>query len=268
MHCYNCGAQDHWAHDCPELSSKQQVQLHMNVQGKVDTKEFEEGHQLLNVSLMQGETLPDKRAYLDGCSTVTAFTTDKYLRNLEMVEQGIKINCNAGVVTTNQKGTFGQLNVWYVLNRITNIFFMHKLKQKYPITYDSWVGYYLVHTPKGIFKFHKDKQGLPYIDLEGLSQKAATMLMQVNQAQGAQECASGAARIHVQMVCGNYEGYTKQEIVQAKQARKAQAMIGNPSKKDFRGMVTNHLVANCPVTHANITNACQIFGLDLASIRG
>ncbi len=44
-------------------------------------------------------------------------------------------------------------------------------------------------------------------------------------------------------------------------------MIGNPSKKDFRGMVSNHLVTNCPLTHANITNACQIFGPDLASIR-
>jgi hypothetical protein len=65
LHCYNFGALDHWAHDCPELSSKQQAQLHMNVQGMDDTTEFEEGHQLLNVSLMQGGALPDKRAYLD-----------------------------------------------------------------------------------------------------------------------------------------------------------------------------------------------------------
>ncbi len=54
--------------------------------------------------------------------------------------------------------------------------------------------------------------------------------------------------------------------MQAKQARKAQAMIGNPSKKDFRGMVSNHLVANCPVGHANITNPRQTFGPDLVSI--
>jgi hypothetical protein len=97
----------------------------MNVQGKDDTKDFEEGHQLLNVSLMQGEKIPDKRAYLDGCSMVTAFKTDKYLRNLEMLEQGIKIDCNAGVVTTNQKGTYGRLNVWYFPNKIPNIFSMH-----------------------------------------------------------------------------------------------------------------------------------------------
>ncbi len=81
---------------------------------------------------------------------------------------------------------------------------MHKLEQQYRITYNSWVGYYLVHTPKGIVKFHKDEQGLPYINLEGSSQEAATMLMQVIQAQGTQECMSGAARMHMQMVGGNY----------------------------------------------------------------
>ncbi len=40
----------------------------------------------------------------------------------------------------------------------------------------------------------------------------------------------------------------------------------NPSKKDYNGVVSNHLISNCPVTHANITNAQTIFGPDLPSI--
>jgi hypothetical protein len=51
-----------------------------------------EGHQLLNISFMQGESLPDNRAYLDGCSTVTAFKTDKYLKEVRTVPGGININ--------------------------------------------------------------------------------------------------------------------------------------------------------------------------------
>jgi hypothetical protein len=43
---------------------------------------------------------------------------------------------------------------------------MHKLEKYYRITYNSWEGYYLVHTPRGKVEFHKDKQGLPYIDLD------------------------------------------------------------------------------------------------------
>jgi hypothetical protein len=59
-----------------------------------------------------------------------------------------------------------------------------------------------------------------------------------------------------------------QVVVQAKEARRAQAMLGNPSKKDYKGMVSNNLIANCPITSSDITNARTIFGPDLASIRG
>ena len=116
----------------------------------------QEGHQLLNVSMLQGDGLPDNRAYLDGCSTVTAFKADKYLQGLKTVRNRLKINCNAGAVTTNEQGRFGKLRVWYIPNGIANILSMQELEQHYRITYDSWDGYYLVHTPKGTVKFCKD----------------------------------------------------------------------------------------------------------------
>jgi hypothetical protein len=54
---------------------------------------------------------------------------------------------------------------------------MNELEKHYWITYNSWQGYYIVCTPRGEVRFHKDKHGLPYIDLEGSSQEAITMLM-------------------------------------------------------------------------------------------
>jgi hypothetical protein len=72
----------------------------------------------------------------------------------------------------------------------------------------------------------------------------------------------------VEMVQANYEGYTKKDVVKAKKARRAQAMMGNPSKKDYKGVVSNHLISNCPITHTNIANARAIFGPNLPSIRG
>jgi hypothetical protein len=113
-HCYNCGSADHWAYECPQQTNKQQAQLHMNLEGNKDVEEQEhqEGHQLLNMTMVQGGALPNNRAYLDGCSTVTAFKMDKYLRKIKTVPGGIKINCNAGVVSTNQMGTYGNLKVW------------------------------------------------------------------------------------------------------------------------------------------------------------
>jgi hypothetical protein len=45
-------------------------------------------------------------------------------------------------------------------------------------------------------------------------------------------------------------------------------MIGNPSKEDFKGMVRENMIQNCPVSPAAITNVRAIFGLDLPSLRG
>jgi hypothetical protein len=111
----------------------QQAQLHMHIEAgeAKEPKVLEEVHQLLNVSLMQGDALPDNWAYLDGCSTMTAFKTDKYLKDIKMLPHGIKINYNTGAVVTNKMGSFGRMNVWYIPNRIANIFSMHKLEKHY-----------------------------------------------------------------------------------------------------------------------------------------
>jgi hypothetical protein len=72
----------------------------------------------------------------------------------------------------------------------------------------------------------------------------------------------------IQTVRGNYEGYTKREVTQAKEARRAQAMVGNPSEKDYKGIISNNLIANCPISSKDVSNARTIFAPDLASIRG
>ena len=58
----------------------------------------------------------------------------------------------------------------------------------------------------------------------------------------------------VETVRGNYEGFTRRKVLQAKEARMAQAMLGNPSERDYKGMVSNNLIANCPVSALDVTN--------------
>jgi hypothetical protein len=46
-------------------------------------------------------------------------------------------------------------------------------------------------------------------------------------------------------------------------------MIGNPSKGDYRGLVSSNMISNCPIAPTDITsNARAIFGPDLASVQG
>ncbi len=66
----------------------------------------------------------------------------------------------------------------------------------------------------------------------------------------------------------NFEGFTKHEIKIAQEARRLQGMIGNPTDREFTGMVREKLIANCPVTAHDVQNANQNFGPDLANLRG
>jgi hypothetical protein len=66
-----------------------------------------------------------------------------------------------------------------------------------------------VHTAQGQVHFHKDKQGLPYIDLEQSGRMAAIMLMQ----NASQQTTGSEGVALVQTVRENYEGYTKREVM-------------------------------------------------------
>ena len=70
----------------------------------------------------------------------------------------------------------------------------------------------------------------------------------------------------VQTVRENYEGYTKREVLRAKEARRAQAKIGNPSEGDCKGMVSSNMIKNCSITPSDIANAKEVFGPALASV--
>jgi hypothetical protein len=114
--------------------------------------------------------------------------------------------------------------------------------------HDSWDWYYVIHTPRGDVKFHKEEQGLPYINLEKLDEEAAMLLIQMMEQQD-EENKDGTKKevTLVQTVRGNYEGFTKREVIKAREVREAQAMLGNPSKKDFQGLVSSNLIPNCPI---------------------
>jgi hypothetical protein len=82
----------------------------MNLETGQDKEEMnptKEGHQLLHVNLAQGGELPDNWAYLNGCSTVTAFKSNQYLKGVETIKGGIRIYCNAGTVVANKRGNYG-----------------------------------------------------------------------------------------------------------------------------------------------------------------
>ena len=108
--------------------------------------------------------------------------------------------------------------------------------------------------------FHKDENnGLPYIDLR-------------SQQKTQQHCWCRMTLKKQQTCLFRWFGRTTKvilrEVLEAKEARYVKGIIGNPSKRDFKGMLSGNMTRNCPVTADAITNACTIFCPNLASVRG
>ena len=76
--------------------------------------------------------------------------------------------------------------------------------------------------------------------------------------------------LKVDTVRGHYEGFTKNGVGKDIPARKSQAMIANPSEKDFKDLVSKNdtPLKSIPVNCADITNAHIIFGNILSGVRG
>jgi hypothetical protein len=133
---------------------------------------------------------------------------------------------------------------------IANDLSLEPTKAKHRVTYDSWVrdGVFKVHTKEGIVEFKPSEKGLHYHDTSEDNSNFKCML--------------------VNTVRDNVEGHTKRNITKAKEAQRLQGMVGNPTDKEFKGMVSERLITNCPVTVQDIKNSNRIFGPDLANLRG
>ncbi len=105
-----------------------------------------------------------------------------------------------------------------------------------------------MHTDEGIVEFKPSARGLHYHDV--LDPESNIKLMLVN------------------TLRRNFEGYTHHEVERAREARRIQGMIANPTEREFAGMVREQLLTNCPVTIRDVDNANRIFDPDLANLRG
>ncbi len=130
------------------------------------------------------------------------------------------------------------------------------LEKIWPITYSLHkgmnAGKFVLHTYNGGIVVRNNTRGMPYLDIRELEGEVALCLLQGT----------------IETVQANMEGFTKQEIEEAKKAREAQGMLGHPTNREFLGMVRANMINNCDVTETAVKNAHTIFGPELAGVRG
>jgi hypothetical protein len=153
----------------------------------------------------------------------------------------------------NQVGTLkNHGTVWYSDSAIANILSLSRVKNKFPITYDSKNNneFHAIKPDKHVV-FKESDSCLYYRD----TTYRVFLLINTNK----------AAIYTIKM---NREGFTDRDYERAKRARKALALVGYPSPKDFKHMVSSNMIKNCPVTSTYVANANTIFGPDLATLKG
>ena len=60
----------------------------------------------------------------------------------------------------------------------------------------------------------------------------------------------------------------KKEFMDAIVAWYLHVIVGNPSRHDFERMICANMIKKCPITAVNMKNAYDLFGPDLAGVRG
>jgi hypothetical protein len=156
---------------------------------------------------------------LDNCSTTGIFCNKKLLTNIRPSNTTLKIHCNAGTKEVNQVGTLNNYGtVWYSDSAIANILSLSQVKHKFPIAYDSKNDneFHVIKPDKHVV-FKESEIGLYYHDT---TNRAFIML--------------NANKTAIDTIKTNREGFTERDYKCAKQARKALALVGYPSPKDFK----------------------------------
>jgi hypothetical protein len=167
------------------------------------------------------------------------------------------ISTNAGDLTSTQQAEvpgFGQ--VWYNENAMTNIYSLGDMVDRFRVTFDSEKeDAIVVHTPQGPLKLHRNHQNLysahPQIHRPNIRIRAAR---------------AATANIFLEAVEHNSSFCTQRKFERAKTARRL--LLGFPTTRDLKTIITSNAIRNCPVTCQDIDIAQQIFDKDVASLKG
>ena len=264
--CHGCGKKAHLKRECPNKKEQDKDQMHVTI-NKEDNPDDDEN---LFVQHKSNGMVNENYLLLDNQSTVNQIANPSMLKNIKKSSKPIKIHCNAGMSKTDLEGDLGGMTVYHNPNGIANVLSLKSVAEKHRVTYDSWDrnGVFKVHTQDGVVEFKPSERGLHYIDVSTERDVVQHMLVTADISVKEDKEGENVTKecMMVTTVRGNLEGYTRHEIGKAKEARRLQGMIGNPTEKEFEGMVREKLIANCPVTVQDVHNANRILDLTLLTL--
>jgi hypothetical protein len=214
VNCHNCGKKGHIERECPERKqARNQEHIHANIQEDGCIEDIiDEGENMFMQKREKG-VVNKNWLLLDSQSMVDQVANPALLKNIRKAASTVTVHCNAGFTSTDLEGDLGSVTVKHNPHSIANVVSLHETKQYHRVTYDSLDqgGVFQVHTNCGIMEFKPSSCGLHYHDVSDPSSNVELML--------------------VNTVRENFEGYTRHDVERAREARRIQGMIANPTKR-------------------------------------
>jgi hypothetical protein len=140
------------------------------------------------------------------------------------------------------------------------------MADKHRITYDSdKEDTFLVHSDSGPIRFKRTPDGLyVYKPTAKFKNEVAKLKESVSLSKDGGSPMSNM----ITTVKENAKGYTQRQFNNAKQARRLYHIVGCPTVENFKHLLRQNIIKNCPVTANDVNIAEKIFGGDIGTLKG
>ena len=202
----------------------------------------------------------NKSIILDNGSSMSIFHDRELVDDIRKAKQPIKIATNAGSrAVFNEANVEGFGTVWYDENAIANIFALRDIKNKHRVTYDSAKeDAFIIHNSHNINECTRFK-----CNAHGIYELYVPVCHKRQDNKNIQE------QSHlIDTVKENRQGYTKAQFQRAVAARKLYHSLGAPTLENYKKFLNMNGIQNCPVRSADVDIAENIFGPDMAALKG
>jgi hypothetical protein len=186
---------------------------------------------------------------LDSQSTMDLFCNPHLIKEVTKTTNVMNLQSNGGTMQIRHKASITGYHhqVWFSKFALTNIIALSNLIKQYRVTYDSRDEIFVVHRltdnlPNMEFKMHSS--GLHYYEP---NHKDLTF---------------------VNTVDDDKKVFSKRQLKGAELAGTLYATLGYPSVKDFKWVIQSNQIKGCPVTVQDIVTAHQIWGKNIAALKG
>ena len=186
---------------------------------------------------------------LDTESSTTIFCYDKYVKDIRPSTTLLDMKTNGGPLYANERCIVKGFDMpaWFNDKSLTNIISFAEATDRFRIIYDN--------KDKDIFKVHVKDHVINF--------KRATNNLYYYRPEKEDEL-----NCFLNTLEENKDFYTERQFKKAKETRMWLEAMGNPSIKDAHAIIRMNLIRNCPINSADIKLTEEIFGPDVATLKG